>query len=227
MNISYATLSQTGKRTNNEDVYRVMDLRDRDRWMGIVCDGMGGHAMGEVASETVAGVIFDFWKLHADEPDTEEKLREACRQAAEALNERSDFFKQVEMGTTMVMASLENDTLTIAHTGDSRCYFQRPGEGVLYQTKDHTELSFGWEIVSKCFFSYRPEAALPDRAQFKVKSRDRLLLCSDGLYKSMAPDILRERMMDDKTPAEILDVFDFLSDKFGDDNYTAILVQMD
>ncbi len=49
------------------------------------------------------------------------------------------------------------------------------------------------------------------------------MLCSDGLYKSMSPEILKARMMDDKTPEEILDVYDFLCEKNGDDNYTAIL----
>ena len=34
--------------------------------------------------------------------------------------------------------------------------------GLLYQTKDHIRLDFGWEIVAKCFFSYRPEVAVPD-----------------------------------------------------------------
>ena len=72
-------------------------------------------------------------------------------------------------------------------------------------------------------FFYKPEAAVPDIAQFEIKSGDRILLCSDGLYKSMSPEILKARMMDDKTPEEILDVYDFLCEKNGDDNYTAIL----
>lgn len=129
------------------------------------------------------------------------------------------------MGTTMVMASIENDVATIARIGDSRCYVQRPGEGLLYQTKDHIRLDFGWEIVAKCFFSYNPEVAVPDIRQTKLQTGDRVLLCSDGLYKSMAPDILRARMMDAKPLEEILDVYDFLCEKQGDDNYTAILIE--
>jgi protein phosphatase len=39
----------------------------------------------------------------------------------------------------------------------------------------------------------------------------------------MPPEILRARVMDEKTPEEILDVLDFLCEKHGDDNYTAIL----
>ena len=49
------------------------------------------------------------------------------------------------------------------------------------------------------------------------------MLCSDGIYKSMPPEILKARMMDNKSPEQILDVFDFLCEKNGDDNYTAIL----
>lgn len=130
------------------------------------------------------------------------------------------------MGTTMVMASIEGDTVTIAHVGDSRCYLQRTDEGLLYQTKDHVRLDFGWEVVDRCFFSCQPEVALPDIVQFRLKAGDRILLCSDGLYKSMPPEILKERMMDDKPLADILDVYDFLCYKNGDDNYTAVLIEI-
>lgn len=59
-------------------------------------------------------------------------------------------------------------------------------------------------------------------------SRERIqimldLICSDGLYKSIAPNILTARMIDDKSPEEILDTFAFLCEKNGDDNYTGIL----
>ena len=53
MKIHYATISETGKRQNNEDAFRIVNSEDGNRWLAVVCDGMGGHAMGEVASETV------------------------------------------------------------------------------------------------------------------------------------------------------------------------------
>ena len=43
MKITYSTVSETGKRLNNEDAFRVIDMPEKNRWMGIVCDGMGGH----------------------------------------------------------------------------------------------------------------------------------------------------------------------------------------
>ena len=182
---------------------------------------MGGHAMGEIASETVGNTVCDYWERFTDE-DLVVKARRACRSASAKLDERAFGMNHVQMGTTLVMASIDGNTITITHCGDSRCYLMR-GDDLVYQTKDHVGDSFGWEIVTKCFFSYKPEAAVPDIAQFEMKPGDRILLCSDGLYKSMPPEILKARMMDDKTPEELLDVYDFLCEKNGDDNYTAIL----
>lgn len=223
MTIRYATLSKIGNRWNNEDAFRVIDQQEDGRWLGIVCDGMGGHANGEVASDTVINAICDYWETHNEEVDGEEKVKNACIVASKSIDSKSDALRHSEMGTTMVMASINGDTVTIAHLGDSRCYLQRPNEGVIYQTKDHTELDFGWEVVSKCFFSYRPEIVVPEVKQFMLHKGDRILICSDGLYKSIVPDILKDRMMDEMAPEDILDVYDFLYEKSGDDNYTAIL----
>lgn len=225
MEIRYATISKTGRRHNNEDAYKVIDMPQNNRFMGIVCDGMGGHSFGETASETVCNVITDFWKSHISTPDCDSKVKVACKKASGAINQKAYELHHAEMGTTMVMVSIENDMATIAHIGDSRCYVQRPDEGFLYQTKDHVRLDFGWEVVAKCFFSYRPEVAVPDIRQIKLQTGDRVLLCSDGLYKCMTPDILQARMMDAKPLKEILEVYDFLCEKQGDDNYTAMLIE--
>ena len=57
MNIKYATISKTGRRSNNEDCFNVLEMPEHNRFMGIVCDGMGGHSFGEVASEAVCNAI--------------------------------------------------------------------------------------------------------------------------------------------------------------------------
>lgn len=221
MKIKYAMISETGRRSNNEDYVRVIDKSDESKWLGVVCDGMGGHAMGEVASETVCNAVCDYWERSNDE-DSVVKARNACRFASAGLSERTSGMTRVQMGTTLVMASIEDNKVTITHCGDSRCYLMRK-DGLVYQTQDHVGTSFGWEIVTKCFFSDDPEAAVPDIVQFELQPGDRILLCSDGLYKSMPPEILKARMMDDKTPEVLLDVYAFLCEKNGDDNYTGIL----
>lgn len=227
MNIRYATLSKTGKRSNNEDAFSVTQAGDNSRWLGIVCDGLGGHAFGEVASETVIKAFTDYWMENDEEKDTEEKVNSACLFAYNELNKRADGLKHAEMGTTMVMASIEGNIVTIAHIGDSRCYILRSDGGLLYQTEDHVNRILGWETLSRCFFSYNSRNLVPDIVQLHLEAGDRILLCSDGLYKSIYPNILQERMMDDKSPEDILDTFDFLCDKNGDDNYTAILAYIE
>lgn len=224
MKIRYATISMTGNRFRNEDAFRVMEDETNSRWFGIVCDGMGGHSMGEVASDIVVSSISDYWTAHKNEGDTETKVLTACAEASCALDECAKMHHTHEMGTTMVMASIADDLLTIAHIGDSRCYVQRPDFGLLHRTHDHTKLSFGWDLIDKCFFSFRSEIAIPDITQIKIQSGDRILLCSDGLYKSIPIEILSTCMMDDKSPKEILNFFDSLYKQSGDDNYTAIFV---
>lgn len=225
MKIRHATISKTGRRRNNEDAFTVIDLPDNNRFMGIVCDGMGGHSFGEIASETVCNTIADFWMKHICMQDCDSKVKRACKKASCAIDQKVYELHHAEMGTTMVMASIENDVATIAHIGDSRCYVQRPKEGLLYQTKDHIRHACGMEAIAKCFFSYRPDVAVPDIQQIKLKMGDRLLLCSDGLYKSIGIDILLAKMMEDKSLEEILAAYDLFCEKYGDDNYTAILIE--
>lgn len=245
MKIRYATISKEGRRSNNEDFFVVMDQEERGRFWGIVCDGMGGHACGEVASEAVAHAVSAYWEQHAEERDSEAKVVEACQEATRAIEQKArevglaemgatmdtgttmEPGKMKEIGTTMVMASIEGDIVTIAHVGDSRCYLQRPGQGVVYQTQDHVRLSFGYEIVARSFFSSHPEEAIADVVKIPVCSGDRILLCSDGVHKSMEPEDLEARMMEEKSLEEILHGFDLSCWKYGDDNYTAILMEVE
>ena len=225
MKIEYTTFSEIGKRRANQDVCRVIEIPEHNRALMLVCDGMGGHSMGDVAAETVCNAICEFWMNNPDIPDSGTKVTEACRVASDALYARSRVVRPIEMGTTMVMASVEGNIITIAHCGDSRCYLLRDG-AVVYQTQDHADPHWGSEVVTKCFFSMDSEVAVPDIAQFEVKSGDRIFLCSDGVYKSMAPQILTARLQDDKPLDEVVDVIKFLCEKYSKDNYTGILAEI-
>ena len=77
------------------------------------------------------------------------------------------------------------------------------------------------------FFSGHPEEAIADVVQFPVCPGDRILLCSDGVHKSMESEDLEARMMEAKSLEEILHGFDLSCWKYGDDNYTAILIEVE
>lgn len=116
MKIRYATISKEGRCSNNEDFFVVRDQQERGRFWGIVCDGMGGHACGEVASETVAHAVSAYWEQHAEERDSEDKVVEACQEATRAIEQKAREVGLKEMGTTMVMASIEGNIVTIRST---------------------------------------------------------------------------------------------------------------
>ena len=222
MRIRYTTFSEAGKRRANQDVCRVIEIPEHNSSLMIVCDGMGGHSMGDVAAETVCNAICEYWNSNTHTKDSETKVIEACKAASDALYKRSRVVRPIEMGTTMVMASVEGNIVTIAHCGDSRCYLLRDGE-VVYQTQDHAAPYWGSEVVTRCFFSMNPEVAVPEVARFEVQPGDRIFLCSDGVYKAMAPQILTARLQDEKALEEVVDVIKFMCEKYSTDNYTGIL----
>lgn len=243
MRIEYTTFSEAGARPYNEDYIRIVEMPEEHRTLFVLCDGMGGHAMGDVASRTVGDVFANYWQKKPEFKDSEKKVREACRKASVAIDRKSFDMGHVQMGTTMVMASIEDTKVTIAHTGDSRCYLLRKGftdweklaetadvshveSDVVYHTQDHVNLQFGWETVARCFFSYRPEVAVPDIRQFELLPRDVLFLCSDGVCKYVRPGIMKARLMDDRTPEQVADVIKFLCEKDSHDNYSGIIIQI-
>jgi protein phosphatase len=219
----YTIFSETGKRIANQDICRVVEMPEENRCLLVVCDGMGGHAMGDAAAETVCNAVCNFWEDNPGKSDCEEKVLTAFAHASEALYYRSRMVRPIEMGTTLVMASVENNTVTIAHCGDSRCYLLRNGE-VVHQTTDHSRP--GTEIVTLCFFSIDPEVAIPDITRIEVEKGDRIFLCTDGVYKAMAPQILAARLQDDKTLEDVVDVIKFMCEKFSTDNYSGILYEV-
>lgn len=131
---NYLSIQELGQRSNQEDsIYPSLGERISGNDIFILCDGMGGHECGEVASQAVCKAMSSY--LVANPNAT---LESALDVAYDALDEK-DTHSVKKMGTTMTLVKLEDDRCIVAHIGDSRVYQIRPSEKkILYVTKDHS-----------------------------------------------------------------------------------------
>lgn len=222
--IIYDLFSETGKRRENQDYIRVVDHSEDGSYIFILCDGMGGHPMGGMASKIVATSIAR--DVESSSPKNENDYLEIMGHASRTLGTMADIYGGINMGTTMVMAHIDGNNLTVAHCGDSRCYVFAADKSLKYRTDDHNEGGCIGAPMTRAFISGYPEKAEPEVRSLKVDSGDCIFLCSDGVYSCIVPDILRDRMMDEKPLEDIMDTFKFLCERGSDDNYSAILIKI-
>jgi len=206
--LRYSAVTDVGRqREHNEDNYLV----DKKLSLFMVCDGMGGHAAGEVASALAVRVIHEEIKREIDllqdyvaaktgvdrvtKRDITNMLefavnRASARVHAEALRDPS----KRGMGTTLVLLLVLGQQAFITYCGDSRVYLLR--DGVLEQvTEDHTvynELIRRKKLPRERIEEIAPKNAItravgvfdhaePESLVIDLVSGDRFLLCSDGL----------------------------------------------
>lgn len=95
--IRYASFSETGERTNNEDYIQIIGNPDDGRYLFVCCDGMGGHAMGEVASQVVCSTICEYWEQASFEDGIEPVLQTTFILASDALDAKAYVWLFCEM----------------------------------------------------------------------------------------------------------------------------------
>lgn len=196
-------IHELGNRTNQEDcVYPEMGQATITNRFFIVCDGMGGHEKGEVASELVCNTLAACLEDENTEHNIEKPFLEALDSVFDKLDEYDDdaYFK---MGTTLTFLGFYRGGAMMAHIGDSRIYHIRPLERkILYKSRDHSlvyDLFMAGEITQAEMATYpkknvitsalmphqevRPKAAITHTAD--VKKDDYFLMCSDGLLEQM------------------------------------------
>lgn len=220
MKIYYDSFSECGPRRKNEDYIAVQEMPAQGRSVFVLCDGMGGHQLGEVASRFVAEHICDYWSRNPKRTDCEKKILDACQETKIAYDNKS----RVEMGTTMAMAAIEGNKALLAHCGDSRIYVIRDRK-IIYQSTDHVALTpEGWPIITRAFFTGL-SSYTPDIKEIEVRVGDMILICSDGVYGNGKWSALKEALIDNpdnETLARIKSV----AERNAHDNYSAILIKI-
>ena len=239
-------------RTGNEDSFRI----DQEDSLFIVCDGMGGHQAGEVASKNACEIITycflesaeamgqdPILRIPAQFPPRGDLLVKAIR-----LTNRSIYIKSrsrseyTGMGTTVVAAAFEEDIINVAHVGDSRAY--RLTDSALVQlTTDHSWVSelkqsgqFSADEVEKIVGKNVITRALGvnerveiDYRADHVKPGEIYILCTDGLCGFAGDDEIFEVAKScNKDVAKIAETLvQLANDHGGQDNVTVIAIRID
>ena len=232
------SIHEIGQRDNQEDAIAQWDNR-----LFVLCDGMGGHEHGEVASQTVSQSIVTWFKQHvnSDELFTDDLLKEAIEYAYTELDKYTDGNPR-QMGTTLTLLYIHKQGITASHMGDSRIYHIRPQTGVLYQSRDHSlvfDLFQAGEISYEEMATY-PQKNLVTRAMTPgednrmrpdiihttdIKSDDYFYMCSDGMMEKMTNNELLALFsadMDDKTKVGQLK----MATNQNFDNHTAWIIHI-
>lgn len=217
----YNSFSQCGPRWSNEDALAVFEMPGQGRVLFVLCDGMGGHKHGDVASRTVVEAFKNYWLENPDIKDSENKINDAVGYAFEMLNA----CPHCGMGTTMVLAAVEDGALLYAHCGDSRIYIKENGAKEITRTKDHIDVTpEGWRYVSKGFMqgenNHIPEIGIKD-----LHPGDMLMLCSDGVYNSFGRGEMEMLVMSENDIDILAERIEAHCVSHSDDNYSAILVE--
>jgi protein phosphatase len=202
-----------------------------------VCDGMGGHEAGEVASEIACNTIEE--RLH--DYDDPHALEQAVIDANTAiLQAASDGRGREGMGCTCTAAIIRGTTITLAQVGDSRAYLLH-GRRLSQLTRDHSlvaDLIDSGEITqaearNHPWRSYITRAlgiegnVTPDMYMIDAAEHDRLLLCSDGLYTMISDaEIARILGMHAKPQAAASALVNAAVAAGGADNITVIVVDI-
>lgn len=200
--------SNIGERDSQQDA-AIVSTNDRDPGaekkltIAVLCDGMGGMRGGELASNLCANRIYeDFNKKKVNDYDQflKEEIEIVDRLVA-GLKDGNE--KPMRAGTTMVAVIIEDDSLYWASVGDSRLYVVR-GTDITQVTTDHNYYMELLEKVKRKKISLeeaekdKDKGALTsfigmngvtkidrNKKPFKLLSGDCLILCSDGLYRSV------------------------------------------
>lgn len=191
-----SSASHRGKvRERNEDTALV---REHERYVA-VCDGMGGHKHGDIASAMTGAVIAELLVKPSNDLDARHDAIRNVIQTANDVVYAEGQRRGAQIGSTLVLATFGSNNATVAHVGDSRAYILR--NGAFFQlTVDHT----AEELLVRQGMTRAMAAALPGSqallgaigadsfvsptvATIRTQPGDRLLLCSDGLYRDVEP----------------------------------------
>lgn len=225
-------------RDNNEDnLLAVADLG-----LFVVCDGLGGHAAGEIASEIAVGTLRDHLTFRDEDPSNSlaKAIEEANHRIRDDQKEHPDRDGMATTLSALWVREIGEKGAWVGHIGDSRIYIYRK-EKLVQLTDDHSPLFqlYREGSLDKEDLRHHPQKNLIERSlglssvveydifQTDIRAGDLFLLCTDGLSDMVSDHEIFEILR--STP------FDELCDRFlkkafqggGYDNISLIIVKVE
>lgn len=244
-------LQELGQRANQEDsLFPALGQSTTDCRLFVLCDGMGGHEKGEVASSTVCEVmsktILSLW--NPSKPLADEIFQQALTAAYDALDAK-DNGEERKMGTTMTFLCLHADGATVAHIGDSRIYHLRPATKkssarIVFRTQDHSLVNDLVKIgeITEEEAKHHPQKNVITRAMqpcqehrakadiahlTDIQPGDYFYMCSDGMLEEASDEnILNIITKPNVTDEQKLEMLRQVTED-NKDNHTAHLIHID
>lgn len=256
-NIKIGTCSVIGTRNEQQDSFAVNHSKE-DNWVvSVVCDGMGGLSGGKIASALAADFVvaettaFVRTKVDDGAGFSEIEQDNYTKQFLNMVKKANDMIVQlkdkngenIKAGTTMTTAVIKNGMLHWVSVGDSKLYFMREGE-IRCLTHEHNYAFYADKLEDDVSFKFNPnerEDALVsylgvselkcidyNKKPLKLKNNDRILLCSDGLFKLVSDDeiqmIMKHTKKVEKTVSTLM-AEAALNVKNSQDNTTVIVIE--
>jgi len=205
-------IHELGQRANQEDsLFPAMGQATTDDRLFLVCDGMGGHEKGEVASQTICQVMPQVIQQLLSEGGilTDDMLQQAMQAVYQRLDELDNGGSK-RMGSTLTLLCLHRGGCTVAYMGDSRIYHLRPAtDEVRFRSKDHSQVydlfaigeitydeistAQGKNIITRAVMPGEENRSKIDIVHIAdVKPGDYFYLCSDGMLEQMNDDELMD-----------------------------------
>lgn len=231
------------KRLSNEDSFHTSD----EDCLGLVCDGMGGHEGGEIASRLAVDVISDGLSTGHQELLQNRKISQRRAHARELVlawtqKANGEIFHRggedtplrTRMGTTLALVLLVHDFVVVAHVGDSRIYRIR-GDKIDRLTEDHSILGPSraprqWGTAPKTRKFVTKALGTRNTVEPDIRLEDALpgdiyILCSDGLSDAVKEpeitEIVRKAGADRRVA--IRSLIHLANKRGGRDNITVVL----
>jgi serine/threonine protein phosphatase PrpC len=244
-NIEHASLTDVGvRRSHNQDSHGVLLARDEKQWRNrghvfLVADGMGAHAVGELASELAVSIIPHTFGKHV-QAGAASALRKAFVEANASIHARGQQNREFEgMGTTTTALLVRPEGAWIGHVGDSRAYRIRNGR-IEQLSFDH---SLVWEYARRqnldpdlvqgipsnvIIRSLGPEPLVQVDVEgpYPIKPGDVFVLCSDGLSGQVTDHELGAVISTLPPDEACRFLVDLANLRGGPDNITVVVVRI-